>query len=124
MSHCNVNCPDGASSCNSCNNADPTTKPALPPCGSLISGSLGESLAAFAEILAYGATSVQVMRRMRALIKDLIAVVPAERRAGLEEWQAHLRRIVAASFADADDRTVALIEDRQGLGVSRRRSNP
>jgi uncharacterized membrane protein len=78
---------------------------------------------AFAEIFAYGATSVQVMRRMRALIKDLIADVPAERRAVLEEWQMHLRRTVAANFADADDRTVALIEDRQGLGVSRKRSN-
>ncbi|HUK35274.1 MAG TPA: DUF2254 family protein, partial [Vicinamibacterales bacterium] len=77
---------------------------------------------AFAEIFAYGATSLQVMRRMRALINDLIATLPQERRAALEEWQVHLRRSVAVSFTDADARTAALIGDRQGLGVSRRRS--
>jgi len=31
-----------------------------------------------------------------------------------------VKRSVVVSFADADDRTAALIEDRQGLGVSRR----
>ena len=75
---------------------------------------------AFGEIVAYGATSVQVMRRMRALIADLIVAVPLERRAALEQWHAHVKRSVVVSFADADDRTAALIEDRQGLGVSRR----
>jgi uncharacterized membrane protein len=77
---------------------------------------------AFGEISAYGATSVQVMRRMHALIADLIAAVPLERRAALEEWHTHLKRSVVVSFANADDRTAALIEDRQGLGVSRRRT--
>jgi uncharacterized membrane protein len=75
---------------------------------------------AFGEIVAYGATSVQVMRRMRALIADLIAAVPLERRTALEAWHTHLKRSVVVSFADVDDRTAALIEDRQGLGVSRR----
>jgi len=75
---------------------------------------------AFGEIIAYGATSVQVMRRMRALIADLLATVPLERRTALEAWHTHLKRSVVVSFADADDRTAALIEDRQGLGVSRR----
>jgi uncharacterized membrane protein len=77
---------------------------------------------AFGEISAYGATSVQVMRRMHALIADLIAAVPLERRTALEEWHTHLKRSVVVSFANADDRTAALIEDRQGLGVSRRRT--
>src|SRR5262249_1707565 len=36
---------------------------------------------AFDEISAYGANSVQVMRRMKALLVDLSASVPAERRA-------------------------------------------
>jgi uncharacterized membrane protein len=77
----------------------------------------------FGEISAYGATSVQVMRRMHALITDLMAAVPLERRAALEAWHTHLKRSVVVSFADADDRTAALIEDRQGLGFSRRRSS-
>ena len=75
---------------------------------------------AFGEISAYGATSLQVMRRMHALITDLLAAVPVDRRAALEAWHTHLKRSVVVSFADADDRTAALMEDRQGLGVSRR----
>src|SRR6516165_5736439 len=70
---------------------------------------------AFGEISAYGATSVQVMRKMQALITDLIAALPLERRGPLEEWHTHLKRSVVISFADADARTAALIEDRQGL---------
>ena len=75
---------------------------------------------AFGEIVTYGATSVQVMRRMLALITDLTAAVPLERRAALNEWHTHLKRSVVVSFANADDRMAALMEDRQGLGVSRR----
>jgi uncharacterized membrane protein len=77
---------------------------------------------AFGEISAYGATSLQVMRRMHALVVDLVAAVPSERRAALHYWRTRLRRRVATSFADADDRAAASMEDRQGLGVSRRAS--
>ena len=77
---------------------------------------------AFGEIAAYGATSVQVMRRMLALLADLAASAPPERRAALEEWQSRLRRSVADHFADTELRTAALAEDRQGLGVTRRES--
>jgi uncharacterized membrane protein len=75
---------------------------------------------AFGEIASYGATSVQVMRRMLALIGDLAAALPSERRAGLDEWHARLRRSVAQNFPDAEHRRAALSEDRQGLGVTRR----
>jgi len=75
---------------------------------------------AFGEICYYGATSVQVMRRMHALVTDLIELAPAERRPALAYWQAQLRRSVAAHFSDTDERAAALMEDRQGLGVSRR----
>jgi len=75
---------------------------------------------AFGEIAAYGATSLQVMRRMLALISDLMSSLPSERRAALKEWQTHLRRSVVAHFSDAEYRTAALAEDRQGLGVTRR----
>jgi uncharacterized membrane protein len=77
---------------------------------------------AFGEISAYGATSMQVMRRMHALITDLQAALPFERRPPLERWHAHLTRSISSSFADADDRAAALFEDRQGLGVARRPS--
>ena len=77
---------------------------------------------AFGEIAAYGATSMQVMRRMHALITDLQAALPIERRAALERWHTRLTRKISGSFADADDRAAALFEDRQGLGVARRPS--
>jgi uncharacterized membrane protein len=77
---------------------------------------------AFAEIRVYGATSVQVMRRMHALISDMLAVVPVERRAALEYWHERLRSSVMVHFADSEDQSDASMEDRQGLGVSRRPS--
>ena len=73
----------------------------------------------FEEILSYGAKSVQVMRRMRALIADLLTVVPPERRAGLKYWQERLQASIARSFEDAEEKLSASGEDRQGLGVTR-----
>jgi uncharacterized membrane protein len=74
---------------------------------------------AFDEIATYGAGSVQVMRRMHALVADLTAALPRERRDALDRWRVRLRHRVDAHFADRDEHAAALIEDRQGLGVSR-----
>ncbi|HET9166900.1 MAG TPA: DUF2254 domain-containing protein [Candidatus Angelobacter sp.] len=73
----------------------------------------------FEEILSYGARSVQVMRRMKALIADLLTVVPPERRASLRYWQERLQTSIARSFEDAEEKLSASSEDRQGLGVTR-----
>jgi uncharacterized membrane protein len=73
----------------------------------------------FEEILSYGAKSVQVMRRMKALITDLLAVLPPERHAGLKYWQERLTASIIRSFEDAEERLSASGEDRQGLGVTR-----
>lgn len=78
---------------------------------------------AFDEICAYGATSVQVMRRMNALVADLKQAVPEERRSSLTYWEARLKATIARSFADGEERMEASEEDRQGLGVPRRRSS-
>lgn len=75
----------------------------------------------FDEILAYGAGNVQVARRLKALIADLLAAAPAERRAALEAWRERLVRNIARAFPDPDDRLEASVEDRQGLGVPRQR---
>jgi uncharacterized membrane protein len=72
---------------------------------------------AFAEICYYGANSVQVMRRMNALISDLIAVVPEDRRPGLSYWQERLKVTIERSFVDGEERMDASKEDRQGLGA-------
>jgi uncharacterized membrane protein len=75
---------------------------------------------AFDEIRFYGATSVQVMRRMRALISDLLSIMPEERRPALRYWQARLQSTVERAFSDRDDLLDASDEDRQGLGSPRR----
>jgi uncharacterized membrane protein len=74
---------------------------------------------AFEEILSYGAKSVQVMRRMKALVADLLAVLPLERHAALRYWQQRLQTSIARSFEDAEEKLSASIEDRQGLGITR-----
>jgi hypothetical protein len=71
----------------------------------------------FDEICYCGATSVQVMRRMNALVSDLISVVPEERRPALNHWQQRLKSTIARSFPDSEERMEALKEDRQGLGA-------
>ncbi|HEY2389555.1 MAG TPA: DUF2254 domain-containing protein [Candidatus Angelobacter sp.] len=73
----------------------------------------------FEEILSYGAKSVQVMRRMKALITDLLAVLPPERHADLKYWQERLSSSIIRSFEDAEEKLSASAQDRQGLGVTR-----
>jgi uncharacterized membrane protein len=72
------------------------------------------------EIRFYGATSVQVMRRMRALVNELISILPNERQPALRHWQDRIRVAVDRSFPDQLDRLDASAEDRQGLGSTRR----
>lgn len=78
---------------------------------------------AFDEISFYGATSVQVMRRMNALVADLSRSVPKERRPAIERWAARLKGIIARSFVDGEARLEASKEDRQGLGAPRQHSS-
>jgi uncharacterized membrane protein len=70
------------------------------------------------EIRFYGAESVQVMRRMKALIENLRAVLPAQRHAALQHWDQRLKGSVARSFADPEEKRDASIADRQGLGIA------
>lgn len=71
---------------------------------------------AVSEIRLYGATSMQVARRLRAMLDNLMAVVPAYRRAPLEAQLRLLDRAVERSFADPEDRARAGIGDYQGVG--------
>ena len=74
---------------------------------------------AFDEIRYCGANSIQVMRRMRALLLDLKEHVPAERRPALQRYLERVDKGIRRSFEDGDDMKDALEEDRQGLGLSR-----
>ena len=75
---------------------------------------------AFDEIRHYGASSVQVMRRMKALVADLIAALPPERHESLRHFQGRLDATIAKSFDDAEEKLEASVADRQGLGTPRK----
>jgi uncharacterized membrane protein len=76
---------------------------------------------AFDEIRFYGASSIQVMRRMRALLQGLMEHVPPERRPALQRYLQRVDTGIRRAFEDGDDLKDALEEDRQGLGLSRER---
>lgn len=78
----------------------------------------------FEEILSYGARSVQVMRRLKALVSDLTAVLPAGRHPALKYWQQRLQASIGRSFEDAEEKLSASTEDRQGLGITRVPAGP
>jgi uncharacterized membrane protein len=75
---------------------------------------------AFDEIRQYGATSVQVMRRLRSALLGLMSSLPAgERAKAVQRYIEHLDLAVEHSPLDAEDRFMARQDDRQGLGLSR-----
>jgi uncharacterized membrane protein len=68
------------------------------------------------EIRQYGATSLQVMRRLRALLEDLLREAPARRRPALEAELALLDQTVERCYPDRSERELAFVVDRHGLG--------
>jgi uncharacterized membrane protein len=68
------------------------------------------------EIRQYGASSLQVVRRLRAVLEDLIDRAPAARRPALEAELRRLDETVEHRFPDPIDRRLALVADRHGLG--------
>jgi uncharacterized membrane protein len=78
---------------------------------------------AFDEIRQYGAASVQVMRRLRSALVNIADSTTVPSRAdAVRRYVRHLDLVVQASPLDAEDRLMALQEDRQGLGLSRKRA--
>ena len=75
---------------------------------------------AFDEIRFYGATSLQVMRRLRTALYDLDRVVPPSRQKAIRHYIDHLDVTVKNAISDSEDLTTALQQDRQGLGLSRK----
>jgi len=71
---------------------------------------------AVTEIREYGNTSIQVMRRMRAVLEKLLQEVRPENRAAVHAEIDRLDATVAAAFAASIDRDWAGIADRQGMG--------
>lgn len=77
---------------------------------------------AFDEIRQYGTKSIQVIRRLRSVLIELIEALPnAGRAEAVRQYLTHLDLAVEHSDLDAEDRLMARQEDRQGLGLSRHR---
>ena len=68
------------------------------------------------EIREYGSTSIQVMRRLRAMLEELRDEVRPEHRPAVEEELARLQKTVACTFADSVDLDRANTADPQGIG--------
>ena len=68
------------------------------------------------EIRAYGASSVQVARRLRAMLEELHGAVLPEYRAAVQDELARLNAAVALALASSPDLDRAAAADRQGLG--------
>jgi len=77
-----------------------------------------------AEIREFGSTSIQVMRRMRALLEKLQREVRPENRAAVTAELERLDATVAAGFSGSIDRDWAALADRQGLGGPDRLRQP
>lgn len=68
------------------------------------------------EIRHFGAGSVQVMRRMRSLLENLLQTLPPHRHAELRHQLALLDRAIDERYTFPEDRAIARCPDAQGLG--------
>ena len=79
---------------------------------------------AFAEIRFYGASNVQIARRLRAMIINLGNTLPAERHAALRQEEELLDRMLEKLYVLPEDLALARIPDSQGLGGSTEATAP
>jgi uncharacterized membrane protein len=70
----------------------------------------------FTEIRFCGAQNMQIARRLRAMIENLIETLPKHRHAALQQELMLLDREVDRCFIYAEDRALAHVGDSQGLG--------
>ena len=71
---------------------------------------------AVTEIRQYGATSIQVTRRLQAMLENLVETLPEFRRPVLEEELALLSGTIKRAFVDPEERDRASVGDLQGVG--------
>jgi uncharacterized membrane protein len=71
---------------------------------------------AFNEIRQYGGGSTQVVRRLRAMIQNLLQSLPENRLPALRQQQDLLDRTLQKLYAFPEDLALARIADSQGLG--------
>jgi uncharacterized membrane protein len=71
---------------------------------------------AVTEIRQFGSESIQIARRLRAMMESLIQVLPENRAALLRQELALLHRCAERFFSEPEDRALAEVSDFQGVG--------
>ena len=71
---------------------------------------------AVTEIRQFGGTSIQVARRLRAMLENLTEVLPPERTALLRSELTLLQRSAERFFPEPEDQALADVSDLQGVG--------
>jgi uncharacterized membrane protein len=75
---------------------------------------------AVTEIRQFGGASIQINRRLRAMLENLIQTLPEKRAASLRQELKLLQRSAARFFTEPEDRALADISDSQGVGGKHR----
>ena len=70
----------------------------------------------FSEIRSYGSNNLQIVRRLRAMIQNLLQTLPLHRHAALNEQLSLLDREIAKNFTYPEELALAQVADTQGLG--------
>jgi uncharacterized membrane protein len=71
---------------------------------------------AVTEIRLFGGESIQVVRRLRAMLENLIQTLPEERASLLHQELSLLHRSAERFFPEPEDRALAAVSDLQGVG--------
>jgi uncharacterized membrane protein len=79
---------------------------------------------AVTEIRQYGGASIQIARRLRAMLENLIATLPEQRAPLLRQELTLLHRSVGRFFSEPEDQVLAAFSDSQGVGGNQGRDQP
>jgi len=79
---------------------------------------------AVSEIRMFGGASLQVARRLRAMMENLIEVLPESRRLVLQREMRLLEKTVERGFPEPEDRALAYVSDLQGVGGAKNQVRP
>jgi uncharacterized membrane protein len=71
---------------------------------------------AITEIRHYGSESIQIARRLQAMLENLIQTLPEERAPQLRQELNLLRRSIVRFFHEPEDMALAVVSDSQGVG--------
>jgi uncharacterized membrane protein len=71
---------------------------------------------AVTEIRQFGGASIQIARRLRAMLENLMATLPAIRAEPLRRELQLLKKSAERCFQDPEDRALAEESDAQGMG--------